>query len=456
MFTLLVGAAQGLAVSCSDLYGQCGGKTWNGPTCCSVGVCQPNGEYYSQCVPDGTPSNTPGSPSNSPTTTSAVPQPTVYPKGVNPYVGAKGFINPEYVASVDLSISKEPSIKDAAEKVKQFSSAIWIDTMKNLERIPVNMKLAAKQASADAPVVIQFVVYDLPGRDCNALASNGEIPTGGLATYKADYIDKFAKLLADNADPNVRVVLIIEPDSLPNLATNLNNPRCAAAQDDYYSGVAYALAKLTMPNVFMYIDCAHGGWLGWPDNRQKIGPIFTKAIDLAKTLNPKVQVNGFATSTANISPFNANGTAPATDGQLQLQNGEYVFQGNPCIDENLYTSKLAPLFFQQGLPTRFIVDTGRSGQAGIRKHWGSWCNIKGMGIGERPRADPAPLIDAFVWIKPPGESDGISGPQGVPRLDGFCDPTTYNGADSMDGAPQAGEWFHEQFVMLVKKANPPL
>ena len=32
----------------------------------------------------------------------------------------------------------------------------------------------------------------------------------------------------------------------------------------------------------------------------------------------------------------------------------------------------------------------------------------GAGIGERPRAAPAAGIDAYVWIKPPGESDGSS------------------------------------------------
>lgn len=33
------------------LYGQCGGKGWNGPTTCSAGTCKASGEYYSQCLP---------------------------------------------------------------------------------------------------------------------------------------------------------------------------------------------------------------------------------------------------------------------------------------------------------------------------------------------------------------------------------------------------------------------
>ena len=55
-----------------------------------------------------------------------------------------------------------------------------------------------------------------------------------------------------------------------------------------------------------------------------------------------------------------------------------------------------------------------------------------------------------------GESDGVSGPPGTPRLDGFCDPTTSNGLDSLPDAPQAGVWFDAEFIMLVKNANPPL
>ncbi len=39
--------------SCSAAYGQCGGQSWNGPTCCVVGFkCVASNAYYSQCVPD--------------------------------------------------------------------------------------------------------------------------------------------------------------------------------------------------------------------------------------------------------------------------------------------------------------------------------------------------------------------------------------------------------------------
>jgi cellulose 1,4-beta-cellobiosidase len=80
----------------------------------------------------------------------------------------------------------------------------------------------------------------------------------------------------------------------------------------------------------------------------------------------------------------------------------------------------------------------------------SWCNIKGAGLGERPRAAPAPGVDAYWWVKPPGESDGASDPK-TPGFDKGC-----SGGDAASGAPQAGKWFSTYFVDLVKNANPPL
>lgn len=66
--------------------------------------------------------------------------------------------------------------------------------------------------------------------------------------------------------PKTAISLIIEPDSLPNLVTNSGVAACQAAASGYREGVAYALKSLNLPNVAMYLDAGHGGWLGWPDN----------------------------------------------------------------------------------------------------------------------------------------------------------------------------------------------
>ncbi|HEU4327509.1 MAG TPA: glycoside hydrolase family 6 protein, partial [Roseiflexaceae bacterium] len=101
-------------------------------------------------------------------------------------------------------------------------------------------------------------------------------------------------------------------------------------------------------------------------------------------------------------------------------------------------------------------------------HKGNWCNQSGAGIGARPQVAPAPGFDAWVWVKPPGESDGSSsliptGPDnpGGKGFDRMCDPTytgnTLNGGNlsgALPGAPVSGRWFQSQFVQLVENAYP--
>ena len=75
-----------------------------------------------------------------------------------------------------------------------------------------------------------------------------------------------------------------------------------------------------------------------------------------------------------------------------------------------------------------------------RIHAGNWCNQTGAGLGERPKAAPAAGIDAYVWVKPPGESDGSS--TAIPNNEGkgfdrMCDPTYTGNArngNNMTGA----------------------
>lgn len=67
---------------------------------------------------------------------------------------------------------------------------------------------AQNEAGASPPIAGQFVVYDLPDRDCAALASNGEysIADGGVAKYKA-YIDAIREILVEYSD--IQTILVI-------------------------------------------------------------------------------------------------------------------------------------------------------------------------------------------------------------------------------------------------------
>ncbi|CAI5531052.1 unnamed protein product [Closterium sp. Naga37s-1] len=412
----------------------------------------------------------------------------------NPYTGVQQYLNPEYKASVEAAM-RAATREDAPffASVADHPTAVWLDTMAKLDTIQGHLDAAAAQAGGN-PILVQFVIYDLPGRDCKAWSSNGEIPKGGLDTYKANYIDVAVARLINKA-ANVRLSLVIEPDSLPNIATNMGTNRCdAATEQEYMEGVAYAIAELSqIPDTTLYLDSGFGGWLagpllpslrfalfpspfpatlirspsnaraGWPEVMKRDMAVYMKVLARARQIRESAKIRGFASNVANYSPlFASDDGCPASEKCPLAQNpstGEMCYDWNPCIDENRFTARLNAFLGAAGLPTRWIVDTSRSGVAGIRTRWGSWCNVKNAGVGERPEADPAnaPQVDAVVWIKPPGESDGhakeISEPIPVDRE---CDPLDPLGLDALADAPRAGQWFQEQFAMLVRNANPPM
>lgn len=57
----------------------------------------------------------------------------------------------------------------------------------------------------------------------------------------------------------------------------------------------------------------------------------------------------------------------------------------------------------------FLIDTGRAGQTSMRNDCANWCNIRGAGAGWLPTTNTNnPTIDAFHWLKTPGECDGCT------------------------------------------------
>ncbi|KAK3207806.1 hypothetical protein GRF29_96g472967 [Pseudopithomyces chartarum] len=340
--------------------------------------------------------------------------------------------NSFYKAEVEAAIENlsDKSLATAAAKVANVGSFLWLDTIANIEKLKTEL-------ATDIPCknVLGLVIYDLPGRDCAAKASNGELAVGEVSRYKSEYIDVIAGILKEN--PNQAFALIIEPDSLPNLVTNIDEQACKDSAAGYEEGVAYALKTLNLPNVVMYVDAGHGGWLGWNDN---LKPGAQGLAKVYKAAGSPSQVRGIST---NIAGWNSFDQSPgefskATDAQW-----------NKAQNEKLFVSLFGAELKSAGHPNHAIVDTGRNGVTGLRKEWGHWCNVNGAGFGVRPTADTGDAnVDAFVWGKPGGESDGTSDTSAV-RYDSFCGES-----DAFKPSPEAGQWSQAYFEMVLKNAKP--
>jgi len=441
----------------------------------------------------------------------------------NPYVGAGVYVNPDWARNVNTV--------SGGNRIANQPTAVWMDRRAAINNNPAGCTpgaagcarglvshldgAVAQDASNGAnSMVFQVVIYNLPGRDCAALASNGELGPNDLPIYQSQYIDVIAEILGRPAYANLRIVAIIEIDSLPNLVTNIDPRPTATAQCNlmnqngaYVNGVGYAIGKLgAIPNVYNYIDAAHHGWIGWDTNFAPTAQKLAQAAN-ANGGSPSL-VTGFIVNTANYSALTEQFVGPVTE---QLRTG------TTWIDFNFYNEELAfaQAFRNQAISAGFpsnvgmLIDTSRNGwgncvvapcAAGAgtstnrptqtipnsnlntfvnqnridrRIHKGNWCNQAGAGLGERPvsgglaRSNPQPGIDAYVWVKPPGESDGSS--TAIPNDEGkgfdrMCDPTFNEGTPrngnsnpgALPNSPLSGHWFPAQLTQLMANAFPAL
>ncbi|MBW8807145.1 MAG: glycoside hydrolase family 6 protein, partial [Catenulisporales bacterium] len=420
----------------------------------------------------------------------------------NPYAGSAAYLNPDYVSEVQTQAATDNNTAEAA--VAGYQTAIWMDHIGAIAGDGGHLgltahldKAAAQAATSSQPVRVEVVVYDLPGRDCAALASNGEIPatTAGLTQYESQYVDPIAAIEGDPKYANLRIVNFIEPDSLPNAVTNQSKTACAAAIPYYEQGIAYTLGKLHAigPQIYNYLDIGHSGWLGWPNNMTGAGPEYSKVVRNAT--GGYATVDGFVSDTANTTPADE---PFLTDSNLsvggQPLKSANFYQYNPYFDEHTYDEAMYNEFTSSGFPASIgmVIDTSRNGWGGptrpthlnstptdvnsyvtankvdSRPFRGDWCNVNGAGIGARPQANPygtSSHIIADVWIKPPGESDGDYPTASHSHGDPHCDPAGTQsdgngGTYPTDAFPgydiPAGQWFAAQFQQLVANAYPAI
>jgi len=454
----------------------------------------------------------------------------------NPYVGATVYVSPDWTKEVGTAVAAESAGSTLAEQMAVVGNTptfVWMDHIGAIYggaaangRMSLAQHIAAAATQANgAEIVVQLVIYDLPDRDCAALASNGELsiaggdtvtgPTGaketltgtGLQEYESDYITPIYQALAA-APSNIRFVLVIEDDSLPNIVTNtgysFSLANCIAANGGesyptysttgvYVQGIQYALNQFhSLPNAYNYLDIGHHGWLGWTEGASLAFPFYASVVK--GTTAQFASLDGIITNTANYGPTKEPYmTATESIGGTPVDNATF-YSFDPEIDEADYAQEFYTGLTGVGFPSTigFIIDTSRNGWGGPlrptgaststvlntfvdatkideRDDMGQWCNQANQGIGSFPTVNPggATNLIAYVWVKPPGESDGTypgAVYNGVTETGGDpnCNPTNTNQLangmviNSIPNSPPAGTFWLTEFLEDVQNAFPPI
>jgi len=310
--------------------------------------------------------------------------------GENIFAGPKlGWVDPYSPAHLKGMMAEkkdhDPALAALYNKIADNGGAEWIgDWTPNVGRY------VGKRADMilKSGVLPYFVIYNVPKRDCGQYSAGG---SEGAEKYKK-WITDFATSLG-----NRRAAVILEPDSLGLLDKKMGDGKpCLSeeAQKERLALLRFAVHTLvSLGNTAVYIDAGHSGWL--------------KASVDAKLLKEAgiEEADGFA---LNVSNYKSTST--------EIPYGKEI--------SRLVGGK------------HFVIDTSRNGNGPPKCDEAAddencWCNPPGRALGSPPTASTAdPLIDAYLWLKKPAESDG-----------------------KCNGGPKAGDFFQARALELARNAK---
>ncbi|WP_085948919.1 glycoside hydrolase family 6 protein [Parafrankia sp. EUN1f] len=339
-------------------------------------------------APDDPATASPSVPSAAPPSASAAAAPSAGPtpgaapstlaaggipgSGGNPIAGASFYVDPSSDAAVaarDLRATN-PTDADLMARLARGSAAAWFgDADPATLTGRVRAQVALVRAAGALPVL---VAYGIPHRDCGSYSAGGQ---SSPDAYRA-WISAFAAGVRGNP-----AVVILEPDGLSQV-----DCLSTADRQTRYDLLRYAAVALTGAGAAVYLDAGNAGWHGPAEMATRL-----RAAGVE-------QARGFA---LNVSNFDDSASEIAYGRQISAALGGDV---------------------------HFVVDTSRNGQD--RAPDGAWCNPPGRGLGVLPTtATGDTSVDAFLWIKVPGESDG-----------------------TCNGGPPAGQWWPEYALGLARRA----
>jgi endoglucanase len=288
----------------------------------------------------------------------------------NPFAGARLFVDPDGNARRQARAWRSASPRKAAlmDRIARRAQADWFGAGAS-PRHAVSARVRRITRAGSLPVL---VAYAIPHRDCGG-HSRGGTPTA--AAYRR-WVRAFAAGLGDH-----RAVVILEPDALASLDCLTGSRR-----EERLALIDYAIGMLTARRgVSLYVDAGHSRW--------------QPASVMAARLRA-VRVQRARGVSLNVSNFRWGAT--------EVRYGRALTAAVPGL--------------------RAVIDSSRNGRgpAGI-----AWCNPPGRGLGRPPGAVRGhDLVDAFLWIKRPGESDG-----------------------SCNGGPPAGAWWPSYALGLARRAR---
>lgn len=256
--------------------------------------------------------------------------------------------------------------KALLEKIALTPQALWIGDWSSASVTAEQVRDYTGRARS-AGKTAQIVVYAIPGRDC------GSYSGGGVSTSEyAKWIDTVAAGIQGNP------WVILEPDALAQLGD-------CNGQGDRVGYLQYAAKSLTAKGARVYIDAGNSAWLS--------------ASEAASRLN-RVGLNDAVGFSLNVSNYRTTSEAKAYGQQIsQLTGGK-----------------------------KFVIDTSRNGNGASGSEW---CNPSGRALGDRPtKVNDGSGLDALLWIKRPGESDG-----------------------TCNGGPTAGAWWQSMALELARNAK---
>ncbi|GMF29244.1 unnamed protein product [Phytophthora lilii] len=268
--------------------------------------------------------------------------------------------------------SDHPELSTAIETLEKFAIASWFTDRQTTQEPSDMMSGLLSQCSEDTRLSI--VVYGIPNKDCAAGLSSG-----GSVTSTSDY-QAFLKELTD-AVGDRKVLYVVEPDALGLLT---QDGGCGASAG-YLDNLKVAVAALSAnANAELFVDI--GYWmLAYGDSASKVATVM-------KELGSSGRLKGV---TINTSNYRSNDECATYCTNFQTAMGSTDMT---CV-----------------------VDTSRNYNGSPTS---DWCNVPTAGIGKPPTSETGVSnLDYFMWIKPPGESDGECATGGTSAgsfyLDGF-------------------------------------